>query len=50
MTAVSDPFIMSIVDSLAIASSLKPKYEKNIIFWLERNKKMVNRFVTSITP
>jgi hypothetical protein len=48
MIAVSDPFIMSIVDSLPIAGSLKPYYEKNKIFWLERNEKMANNIIEYI--
>ena len=48
MTAVSDPFIMSIVDSLAIASSLKPYFLQNRNFWLERNKQMANNITEYI--
>ncbi len=48
MIAVSDPFMMSIVDSLAIARSLKPYYEKNKIFWRERNEKMANNIIEYI--
>jgi len=48
MIAVSDPFIMSIVDSVPIAGSLKPYYEKNKIFWRERNEKMANNIIEYI--
>lgn len=48
MIAVSDPFTMSIIDSIAIARSLKPYHEKNKIFWRERNEKMANNIVEYI--
>lgn len=48
MISVSDPFIMSIVDSLANARSFKPYYVKNKIFWRERNEKMVNNIIEYI--
>lgn len=48
MIVVSDPFILSIVDSVAIAGSLKPYYEKNKIFWRERNEKMASNIIEYI--
>jgi hypothetical protein len=48
MTVVGDPFILSIVDSVAIAGSLKPYYEKNKIFWRERNEKMASNIIEYI--
>ena len=48
MTAVSDPFIMSILDSVSSASSLKPYYEKNKRFWRERNEKMAKNIIEYI--
>lgn len=48
MTDVSNPFIMSIVDSLAIATSLKPYFVKNRNFWRERNEKMANNIIEYI--
>lgn len=48
MMAVSDPFIMSIVDSVAIAGSLKPYYDKKKNFWRERNEKMASNIIDYI--
>lgn len=48
MVAVSDPFILSVVDSLPIAGSLKPQYEKNKVFWRERNEKMAANIIEYI--
>ncbi len=48
MIAISDPFILSVVDSLTIASSLKPQYEKNKNFWQERNEKMASNIIEYI--
>ncbi len=48
MIAVRDPFTQSIVDSVAIARSLRPYYEKNKNFWRERNEKMANNIIEYI--
>lgn len=48
MMAVRDPFIMSIVDSVAIAGSLKPYYQKEKNFWRERNEKMASNIIDYI--
>jgi hypothetical protein len=48
MTAISDPFIMSILDSVPSAGTLKQFYEKNKSFWRERNEKMASNIIEYI--
>jgi len=48
MIAVSEPFFTSIVDSVAVACSLKPYYQKKKNFWRERNEKMANNILEYI--
>ncbi len=48
MIALSDPFIISIVDSVAVAGSLKPYYDKKKNFWRERNEKMASNIIEYI--
>lgn len=45
MLTITDPFFTSVLDSLEIASPLKPYYEKNKFFWGERNEKMVSNIL-----
>jgi hypothetical protein len=48
MIAISEPLFMSIVDSVAVAGSLKPYYDKKKNFWRERNEKMASNIIEYI--